>query len=580
MTPFPGVIRRADSTVWWFALRAPQDLLHRFDGGPWAARCSLKTRDLREANTKARVLQSEWSQRFDAMRREDNPQRVELNAALVATIAAELRRWMLQADDNMRDYPEMPNALLRLERQKLIAEGRGVAGRESLLIGVDPVPDPLAGLTEEQQGAVARFNARYLSEAAIAVARRDRLSMLPWAELISKHMGLSIDWKTTEGSDALLQLLKTFREATADLVRRDSGDLVETPPDAGPQQAPQTPLQPSKAVAEGHTPMDAFNAWEKLKPGRPRKSVATYRAAAVKLASMLPGRTLESLTRADGRTVVAKLLDEAEARGPKGQNTASNLLGRFKTLLAQAVDLEWIDKNPFQGRTVERTKSTRKPWSIPQLVKLFDDPLFTAYQLPAASMAGLDAAYWLPLLGLYTGARISELAQLHTDDVQRTADAGWVVSIKEDADEGQGVKNKYSIRSVPVHPELERLGFIAYATSIREHGPGPLWPAVVRSELNGAGGKVSQWFGEYKTGKGFGEDHVFHSFRHTLETELRALAIPKYQIAALAGHAGEDVSDDYAHLTPAILRPVLERLSFPGLDLPQVFMTPSWKPVE
>jgi len=55
VTPFPGVIRRADSTAWWFALRAPQDLLHRFDGGPWAARCSLKTRDLREANTKARM---------------------------------------------------------------------------------------------------------------------------------------------------------------------------------------------------------------------------------------------------------------------------------------------------------------------------------------------------------------------------------------------------------------------------------------------------------------------------------------------------------------------------------------------
>jgi len=73
------VTRRSDSTVWSFVLSAPGDLLHRFDGKPWAVRRSLKTRDLREANALARELQAEWSQRFDAMRREDNPQRVELN---------------------------------------------------------------------------------------------------------------------------------------------------------------------------------------------------------------------------------------------------------------------------------------------------------------------------------------------------------------------------------------------------------------------------------------------------------------------------------------------------------------------
>lgn len=580
MTPFPGVIRRADSTLWWFALRAPQDLLHRFDGGPWAARCSLKTRDLREANAKARVLQSEWSQRFDAMRREDNPQRVELNPALVAAIAAEMRRWMLQADDNMRDFPGGPAALLKAERRRLIAEGKLAEDRRGLMIeAAAPEPVQQRALTEDEQRIVAELNASEMAGAAIAMARRDRMSVLPFAETVTKSMGLSVDWHAPDGFDALFELLKAHRQTAADLVRRDAGEVVDTPSETMPQQAPQAALEPSEAVAVGHTPMDAFTAWEKLKTGRPFKTIATYRAAASKLASIFPGRTLESLTRADGRVVVEKLLAEAEARGPKAQNTAVNLLSRFKTLLAQAVDLEWIDKNPLDGRTIGRVKSTRKPWSIPQLVTLFDDPLFKSYQLPTASMAGKDAAYWLPLLGLYTGARISELAQFHTSDVRCTPDAGWVMSIKEDPEEGQQVKNQHSIRSVPVHPDLERLGFIEYVTAIQEHGPGPLWPAIVRSKANGAGGKISQWFSQYKSDKGFGENHVFHSFRHTLETELRALAIPKYQIDALAGHAGKDVSDDYAHLTPAVLRPVLERLSFPGLELARVFIVPAWKPI-
>ena len=89
VTPFSGVTSRPDSTRWWFVLRTPQDLLHRFNGNPWAARCSLKTSDLREANSKARMLQAEWAQRFDAMLREDNPQQVDLNPALVAAIVSD-----------------------------------------------------------------------------------------------------------------------------------------------------------------------------------------------------------------------------------------------------------------------------------------------------------------------------------------------------------------------------------------------------------------------------------------------------------------------------------------------------------
>lgn len=193
MTPFPGVIRRADSTVWWFALRAPQDLLHRFDGGPWAARCSLKTRDLREANTKARVLQSEWAQRFDAMRREENPQRVELNPALVAAIAAEMRRWMLQADDNMRDFPGGPAALLNAERRRSVANGKLHETSQGLMIDVaEPEPISRRALTEDEQRIVAELNASEMAGAAIAMARRDRMSVLPLAEVVTKSIIIGV----------------------------------------------------------------------------------------------------------------------------------------------------------------------------------------------------------------------------------------------------------------------------------------------------------------------------------------------------------------------------------------------------
>lgn len=596
VTRFPGVHQRLDSAVYWFALRAPADLAHHYPSR-WAVRQSLKTKDLRQANDKAKALQAEWAERFASLRKADNPQPVDLSPALCATIAAELRRWVLEADDNLRSFPEGSRALLAREARQAAAEldktpqGQRLSALlppamfTGLTIGsahaVDHQPpevDPLAGLSDAEHAAVVRWNAEGAATASTDMARRNLRGVLPLADAVARSMGLAVEWTSPEGRDGLLVCLKAYTAACAEAVRRDAGEVVDTPLPAvaqqGHQQAPQRAVAASATPPKGHSFRDLYDAWEKAKPGRPVKTLATYSAAADKLETLLPGRTVESLTREDGRNVVAALLAEAQAKGGKAQNTAVNLLGRFKTLMAQAADLEWIHRNPLQGRTIERVKSDRAPWKLPDLVKLFNDPLFTAYQLPTDSLGGKDAAYWLPLLGLFTGARISELAQLHTDDVRDDPEAGWIFSIEEDADEGQRVKNAHSIRRIPVHPELQRLGFLDYWKDTAKRGPGPLWPALARTDLNGAGGKASQWFGDYKTAKGFGPELVFHSFRHTMETRMRALEVPAYLIDAITGHAGKTVSAKYDHPEPSTLRPVLARLQFPGLHLPRVYPVP------
>lgn len=585
VTRFPGVHQRSDSAVYWFALRAPVDLAHHFPG-PWAVRQSLRTKDLREANDKARQLQAQWAEKFGSLRRADKPQQATLTADLTQAVCAELRRWVLAADDNMRSFPEGPRALLTRQLPQLLDTHPELAGllpspasrltiTAHTQVGRDEGPevDPLAGLSWPEHGALARFNAAATAGATTDMARRNLRGVQPLAEAVVRSMGLAVDWNSPEGRTGLLECLKAYTRACSDVVRRDAGDVVDTPQEHLAEALKLT-VTPTTPQPRGHTPRDAYNEWEAAKPGRPRKTLATYSAATDKLAALLPGRTLESLTRADGRHIEAELRREALAKGGNAQNTAVNLLGRFRTLLEQAVDLEWIEANPLDGRSIERLKSSRKAWSLADLPVLFDDPLFTDYALPDSADAGKDAAYWLPLLGLFTGARISELAQLHTDDVKELTDAGWVLSIDRDTERGQRVKNEHSIRSVPVHPELIRLGFIDYWRAIASHGPGPLWPAVTRSEMNGAGGKVSQWFGEYKTAKGFGPQLVFHSFRHTMETQLRALSVPKYQIDAITGHAGKTVSDDYDHPEASILRLVLEKLTYTGLTLQRVFKAP------
>jgi hypothetical protein len=70
--------------------------------------------------------------------------------------------------------------------------------------------------------------------------------------------------------------------------------------------------------------------------------------------------------------------------------------------------------------------------------------------------------FWVPLLGLYTGARIDELSQMFSDDIRQTNDGFWFLHIH--ANDGNSVKNRASKRRVPIHPDLISLGLIESRT--------------------------------------------------------------------------------------------------------------------
>jgi len=103
--------------------------------------------------------------------------------------------------------------------------------------------------------------------------------------------------------------------------------------------------------------------------------------------------------------------------------TARDRLTWVKSVLKFAArDLGMIDRNPWEGLDIAfKTTNKRRPWNDDELRAFFSQPLHTAYQLPTDKKAGADAAYWIPLLGLFTGARVGELAQLRVVDVEKGA---------------------------------------------------------------------------------------------------------------------------------------------------------------
>jgi len=57
-----------------------------------------------------------------------------------------------------------------------------------------------------------------------------------------------------------------------------------------------------------------------------------------------------------------------------------------------------------------------------------------------------DFIFWAPLLGMYTGARVNEIAQLLTDDIKQEAGSGiWYINILDD-EQAQSANNLITLK--------------------------------------------------------------------------------------------------------------------------------------
>jgi integrase len=206
--------------------------------------------------------------------------------------------------------------------------------------------------------------------------------------------------------------------------------------------------------------------------------------------------------------------------------------------------------------------------------------LFASYAIPGGWQPGQDAAYWIPIIGVFTGARVSELAQLRVVDAE-TVDGVAVLRITDEAD-GSSVKTEAGRRVVPVHEELIRLGFLDYVAAIRTAGSVSLWPAL-RLLRGKPGNYFSGWFSDALR-KVDEQTKLpdFHSLRHTVRSRLASAGVAEPMIDALIGHEvkGSTGARTYTHRTTADLKAAIDRLTYPGVPLPRVFKAPAGKPTK
>lgn len=211
-------------------------------------------------------------------------------------------------------------------------------------------------------------------------------------------------------------------------------------------------------------------------------------------------------------------------------------------------------------RTVKRKQDNRQTFDAATLAQIFGQPWFRDGRGEQTKLGRYHQFqpfyYWMPLIALFTGARLNEIAQLYLKDVAVSELGQWYLDFnldgdgKVDADDadqhagdsgGKQLKTINAVRIVALHPELVRLGLPDYVQALRETGQARLFPELKRDQVKGFGKYAGQWFNERFLGKklGMARDgtQTFHSFRHTFLTACDRLGMPDRVRDELAGHS-------------------------------------------
>ena len=212
-----------------------------------------------------------------------------------------------------------------------------------------------------------------------------------------------------------------------------------------------------------------------------------------------------------------------------------------------------VPPNPFNGlnfRLNTSGRDDRNPFTEHELQAIFNAPLYTGCKSSDSWLTkgnhtpSDEGIYWVPLIGLFTGARASEIIQLNVADV---ATLGGIPYFKiTDEGEEQGTKNDGSVREIPIHATLLELGIEQFVAAQRSAGHIRLFPEMPKSRDGHYSSAYSNRFGRFLSSLNIKHaKNSFHSFRHNFEDTALDCLIPEGIVDALQGHSSGGMSKRY-----------------------------------
>lgn len=219
-------------------------------------------------------------------------------------------------------------------------------------------------------------------------------------------------------------------------------------------------------------------------------------------------------------------------------STINDRLRVIDILLEYAKVNHLITMNAACGIKVKGKKvvDRRLTLSLEDINAIFSGPVHAEGKRPLGGKG--EASFWLPLISLYSGARLAEIAQLTRSDIDET-DGVPFFSINRNGD--KKAKNDNSIRKVPLHQRLIQEGFLGFAEGMED----TLFPGLEASASGQVAKAWGQWYSRYKKDRGVTGKKDFHSFRHTFIDACREAGIDSELRMKITGHAPQDVGSGY-----------------------------------
>ncbi|ENK1826993.1 site-specific integrase [Escherichia coli] len=169
------------------------------------------------------------------------------------------------------------------------------------------------------------------------------------------------------------------------------------------------------------------------------------------------------------------------------------------------------------------------------LVRVESEYQFTRHTAHTTS----EARRWASLVSVITGARAAEVCHLTKRDIV-TLDNGLVcIDINEDGD-GKSVKNKHSVRLVPLTDGacgLDLKSFLSWVDTQPDDG-GPLFGMTPSA--------YSSWFNSRVMTEALGdaENVSLHSLRHWLATRMKERGVNLVDAQGILGHSSQSITYD------------------------------------
>lgn len=509
-------------SVYWFSKKVPVDLKAHYASVPSGIfRFSLRTRDRAEAKALATAKAAAYDQEFQQVR-------ARLSAPVSPLSADGLRLLTLAWTSH----------LLEEDEEERI-EGLSSKGFASRVDTADLLRDAYREALPTYDTSLVEFEA------------------LDFAASYGFHM----EPGSPDARRLSVEFLKASQRANQAVQQRNAGQAVDTP------QAPAMPLpvaQPGATArgTSGPTLESLRDYWQEKRSPAP-KSLSKVNTAIRAFIAVHDTTRVSLLTKGHFVAFRDALLEKGSSPA-----TVSGYLSMLRSLLTLARRNDLIAVDPTDDVVVEMPKNRKRTRNLEfdasDLQRIFSSPIYTERWRPSRRKVG-EAAFFLPLIALYTGNRLEEAGQLLVSDVVKGPD-GWTFDFNNEGE--KRTKNESSNRIVPVHPKIIEAGLLDYIKTLDSQGQ--LFPSLKANKDGTRTSSFSTWFGEYVREKvGIGRGKTFHSFRHTYTTAARTAGMAEDVRKSITGHAPGDEGSRYGSVPMSVKRKAQRTIQYPGVSVPK-----------